>query len=202
MSSTTASIRSWFARNSSTASLPALRGQDLEAQVLENSPAHAEDHRLVVHEQHRAGARDDVPGKRRRRHDRLSGSRECDREGRTVRGDALHRDRAAVIPHDAVGRGETETRSPPPVLGREKWLENPLPDRGVDAGPGVPHRDRTYRPGADSGRGGLRLVKVRVLASRRTAAAPGHRLPGVDEEVEQHLLELRPVDLHRARSPA
>ena len=89
-------------------------------------------------------------------------------------GSALHRDRAAVIPDDAVGRGEPEPRPPPPVLGGEKRLENPLPDRGVDAAPGVAHRDLDIPAGGDPGRGGLRLVEgARSRVSTNSSPPPG-----------------------------
>ncbi len=88
---------------------------------------------------------------------------------------------------DVAADGQAQARAPLPRgvgfgLGREKRLEDP---------PQVGRRDPDTRVGhADLGQPAGR----RPAPGAAAPCPPGHRLAGVDQEVEQHLLDLCRVD--------
>src|SRR6185437_13275338 len=98
----------------------------------------------------------------------------------------LDGDGAAVIAHDAEADGEAEPYAG--RLRREERLEDLLAQIRGDARPGVLDRDR--EEGA---------LHARADHER---AAVGHRVRRVEEEVEEHLLELVRIAEHLGHRPA
>src|SRR5207245_8694369 len=86
---------------------------------------------------------------------------------------------AAVRLHDAEGQAEAEARSLAGRFGREERVEDPAEVCGRDPGAVILDHNRDRRAG------------VRGAHGQHTAAVSGlHRMDGVAEEVQQHLLEL------------
>src|SRR5574342_644456 len=91
-------------------------------------------------------------------------------------------DLPAVGPRDGLGHGQPEARAA--RLGREEGLEEPVADRGSDAGTAVAHRH-------------LHLAAVLTHAHRDPAAAVGG-LGAVLDEIEENLPQAVGVALGRA----
>ena len=106
--------------------------------------------------------------------------------------------------HDAEGDGEPQPRSLAGLLGREEWIEQPCPGRLRDAWTVVADRD------ADSldifeqlfvlG-GACRAFRLHKRGrnpkmGRCLAIVAAKSLNGVDRQVEQHLLQLGPVEVN------
>ena len=105
--------------------------------------------------------------------------RQRHREADAAAGDILGAHPATVRLHDADGEAEPEARALAGRLGREEGVEDPAEVLGRDPGAVILYLDRDRRavaPGAD----GQHTLPVR---------GP-HRVDGVAEEVQQHLLEL------------
>ena len=118
---------------------------------------------------------------RQRRLHRAVADRQRDEERRAGARLGLHRDAAAVLLDDRVGDGQAEARALADFLRREERIEDARLHVLRHARPVVVHFE-------DDGV----AVEVVPAAQDERAAAVGreHRLLGVDDQVEQHLLEL------------
>ena len=134
------------------------------------------------------------PRPRGRRRARLSASAPGPRSGstmvklRALAGRALDRDAAAVVLDRAVRRGQAEAVAL--RLGREHELEHARQVLGADARPGVP------RPRSRAAR--ARGVQLGAHADRAAGLLLAHRVGGVDEQVDEHALDLADVGLELA----
>ena len=84
----------------------------------------------------------------------------------------------------------------PVRLGGEERLEDAPPDRLVHADAGVAHGQHRVRPGPRAGMlGGVDRVEVDGARLDGERAAVGHRVAGVDDQVQHHLFDLAGVGL-------
>ena len=112
----------------------------------------------------------------------LRGWRQPHDGGRALARPALEAHRAAVGLDDLAQDGQAEAGALARRLGREEGLEDPRELVGRDSGPRVRDDER-------------HAVPVRPRRERQ-AAALGHRVHRVADQVEQRLLELDPVCSH------
>src|SRR5687767_12130095 len=113
------------------------------------------------------------PSRPRRAH--LFGERQTDGEARALADLAVAGDRAAVFLHDAVRDREPEAGALANLLGREERIVDARQLLGRNARAGV--ADFDDRAAA-------------VLARHDREPAPfGHRVPGVEEQVQEYLLQ-------------
>ena len=113
------------------------------------------------------------------------GQRQRQREPRALPDRAVAVNRAVVLAHDAVGDRQAEARAAADRLGRE--------ERIVDA-------RQLLRRNAGAGVGDLGDHAIAVDARRdRQPAAARHRVAGVEEQVQEHLLQLMLDAEHRHR---
>ena len=106
-------------------------------------------------------------------------------------------DDAAVVADDAVGRGQPQAGAALVFPGGEEGVEDPVEDLRVDAAAAVSHGDAHVTARRSAAGGSLLMVEVDVCRGQADLAAERHGVGGVDEQVEQHLLDLPGVDLHR-----
>ena len=148
---------------------------------------------LVVHDEHGelAGGRSGVRRCLRLRPRFLARvARQRDAEPRPVPGLRLHPDAAAVVAGDPVADGEPEAGAHTLGFGGEERVEDLAADLGRDTGAGVGDLEP-----------GLAIVGARANDDR-TRSVDGHqRLLRVDQQVEDHLLQVGRVgpDLGLAR---
>ena len=153
---------------------------------------------IVLHEQNEFGAAAGGVGFFRNRGRRLRGAGKVDRERRPASGLALDEDRTFTLLHDAVDGGETEPVPLAVRLGREERLEDMREHFARHADPGIFHPQTDPVPGLDTVVNRERgVVDVDVGRLDRKAPSFGHRVPGVESQVQDHLLELRGFGLHR-----
>ena len=105
------------------------------------------------------------------------------REGGALAGNALDRNLAAVIAHDAVADAETKAGAFADIAGREERVENAGQIGGLDAVPGVGDEQFDRRRG---------LVVARSYPQPFWRAA-AHRLLGIEQQIQQRLLDLAAV---------
>ena len=114
---------------------------------------------------------------------------------------ALDPDQTAVLADDAVDGRQPETGAGALLLGGEERLEEVLEDLAVHPRAVVPHAELDERPRYDSRETArLFLAEPDVAGRDLDLSSPGHGVPGVESEVEEHLLELSGIALHRRRS--
>ena len=101
---------------------------------------------------------------------------------------ALHFDHTADLRDDPMADGQSEPRSHADGLRCEEWVEDPAQDGRGYPWPVVGHLHHDA-PVCGCGRRDAKLVPIGV--------ALGHRLSGVDDEVEDHLSQPRLVRAHR-----
>lgn len=106
-------------------------------------------------------------------------------------GGAVARDVSAALRHDAVRDREPQLRPVPDLARREHGLEDPLPRRRVQLGPGVGNLEHDEVARRTGGRRQVALVGE--SHADRDGAAAGHPVARVDREVEEQLLDLRSV---------
>ena len=124
--------------------------------------------------------------------------RQEDAERGALAGLGIHVDKAAGLLDDAIHRREAKPGALADFLGREERLEDLVDDIGRNAGAGIgdvdPHIIRRRHALVGQLRG---FIRRDVGGLHRQLAAVGHRVAGVDREIDDHLLELRDVDLDR-----
>src|SRR5208283_5278671 len=106
----------------------------------------------------------------------------------------LQADEAAVVLHDAAHGGKAEPRALAGLLGRVEGLPNVRKGLWRDSRARV--LDVQDEPGARHGAVDLlcgALIKHAVLRPEAQHAANGHRVAGVDAEVQENLVNLRRV---------
>ncbi len=102
---------------------------------------------------------------------------------------------ATALVHDAVDRGQAQTRPVAALLGGEERLEEALFHLGGHALAGVGHGKLEVMSGWQVALG---LRDLGLPGGERQGAAGGHGVAGVDDQVEDHLLELAEVHVDRA----
>ena len=115
--------------------------------------------------------------------------------------------RLAVSPHvplrlldDAVDGGEAEPSALTDALGGKERIESAVQGGGVHALPRVAHREQHVWSGAHENVGleaGVFLSQGDLAGLHGQPPAVGHRIPGVEREIEQHLLDLASVRADR-----
>jgi hypothetical protein len=116
-------------------------------------------------------------------------------------GDARAQLRLGVDPHVAPGLGhdsvdgrQAQTGPLPFGLGREERLERPVQDLGRHPGAVVADLERDVPPGGQVGVGGrVGVIDIHVGRLDRQLAATGHRVAGVDRQVDQDLVDVAGV---------
>ena len=118
--------------------------------------------------------------------DRDDASGSVEREARALADGAVAGDRAAVLLHDAVGDRQAEAGALADLLRREERIVDPRELFGRNPGAGVGDFDR-------------RADRALRLRDDREPAALRHRVARVQEQVQEHLLELVLDALHDDR---
>ena len=124
--------------------------------------------------------------------------RQEDAERGALTGLGVDIDKAAGLLDDAIHRRQAEAGALADFLGREERLKDLVDDLRGNAGAGVddidPHifRRRHALVGEAPG-----LLRCHVGGSNRQRAAIGHRIAGVNGQIDDHLLELRQIRLDR-----
>ena len=138
--------------------------------------------RLVVHHQNAERVGHRAHGWRRLRLTARArrDDRQLDQEARASLARVLRPDATLVLAHDAEGDREPEPRPRAGGLGGEERVEDALEQVGRDARPRVLHLDPDHVARAERPHRQALLVALRAL----------HRLLGVGDQVQEHLLEL------------
>ena len=102
---------------------------------------------------------------------------------------------SAALRDDPVDGREPEPRALARLLRREERLEDPRPHRIVHADTGVRHREHGVPPGWC--RGLIGWAGDRDARDDLDRAASRHRIAGVRDEVDEHLVELGRIGLDR-----
>ena len=141
------------------------------------------------------------PGARRRgpRHLLLGHARQEHLEGGALALLAVHHDGAAALLDDAVDGREAEP-GPAVFLGGEEGLEEVGLDLLVHAHAGIGHRQHHVGSRHQEQLGaGLGAVELHVGGLQGQLPAAGHGVPGVEREVQDHLLELARIAMTSPR---
>ncbi|VVN77193.1 hypothetical protein PS685_05357 [Pseudomonas fluorescens] len=105
---------------------------------------------------------------------------------------------AAGLLGETVDHRQPETGALADGLGGEKRIESLGQDRRRHAGTVVADGDHQVVPGLDRLQGGdVAAVEVHVGGFDQQLAAIGHRVPGVDHQVEQGVFQLTDVGADR-----
>ncbi len=122
------------------------------------------------------------------------GDREVQSEGGADAFLGADADGPAGFADDPVDSGQTEAAALADGLGREERLEDVRDDIGAHAGSRVAHRELDELSRADLRvQAGVVLVEFGGACLDGQRAAAGHRVAGVDGEVQEDLLHLAPV---------
>jgi hypothetical protein len=128
--------------------------------------------------------------------DRLLDAGQEDPESRASADLALAPDVSSALLDDAVARREPEPGSLPALLRREERLEKPRLDLLGDPDARVADCHADVRTGLSGHvRAGKRLVQVGVGGLDRKDSAGRHRVAGVQDEIQDGLLDLPGVGL-------
>ena len=115
--------------------------------------------------------------------------RQLDGERRAAAGRALRPDPPAVLLDDAVADRQAEARALARLLRREERVEDAAQRLGAHAGAAVAERRR---------HGAVATPRADAQRALRRSSVGAHRLLGVDDDVQEHLLDLVRVE-HRLR---
>ena len=97
---------------------------------------------------------------------------------------------------EAVDHRQPEPAPRSDVLRGEERLERPLLDLLRHTAPGVGHGDHNIAPGASLGvQTHVIEVELRILRRDAQFSSAGHRVAGIDGQVENGVLQLARVDL-------
>ena len=112
-------------------------------------------------------------------------------------------DKAAGLLDDAVDRGQAKAGAFADVLGGEERLEDLADDRRRNAGAGVGDFDQhVVRRRHALGVIALAFARGHIGGAHVQPAAVRHGVARIDREIDDHLLELRDVDLDRPQVAA
>ena len=126
--------------------------------------------------------------------------RQVDLEGRAPARFAVDVNRALVVQDDAVGHGEAQAGAATDFLGREEGLEDPLADLGRHAVPGIGDAEDDVAAGLDfETRVPIRFAEHRGAGLQEQRAAFRHRVPRIEAEIEQHLLQFARIGADSCR---
>ena len=123
--------------------------------------------------------------------------RKKDGERGTLSRLALNADNTVMVPYNAVCRCKPEPRSPAHILGSKERIKNFSLRVLVNPDPGI--RDRhSYIPSRfQADHGNIPVFQCHIFGFEIEIAAVRHRLPGIDIQIEKHLLNLSSVNFHR-----
>src|SRR6185437_16856375 len=102
----------------------------------------------------------------------------------------------AGLAGDAVDLAEAEARSLAGLLGGVERLDGSGEYVFGHAAPGIGHRQLDITPGGEVGRDGARHLG-QVDGADRDGPALGHRVPRVEREIENGVLDLPGIDEYR-----
>ena len=126
---------------------------------------------------------------------RWSRARQIQRDARTMRHSARYHHRASRLPGEAIDHAEAEPAAFADLLGGEERFERAARNFGRHAGAHVRHRDRHVITGDEAFVAVIEwLVEHGIRGRDRQAPATCHRIPRVDGQVEQRVLQLRRID--------
>src|SRR5205814_66890 len=112
-------------------------------------------------------------------------------EGRARAGLALHFDGPAALLDDAVDGRQTEPRAFAFFLRREERLEDLRHDLGGHSRARVGDREPHVTAGRSAGTALTRIsIEFDLIELDVNPASRGHRIAGVDDQVDEHLLDL------------
>ncbi len=104
---------------------------------------------------------------------------------------AINRDVSSALLHDSVNGRQAKAGSFAFLFGRKEGFEDSSPHQFVDAGAGVADRQHDVGTGINTDVGArIFPVQLGVHSLDRQFATVRHRIPGVDDQVNQHLLNL------------
>ena len=110
----------------------------------------------------------------------------------------IHIDEAAGLLDDAIDGRQPKAGALADFLGGEERLEDLVDDVGGNPGAGVGDIDPDIIRRRHALVGHLRgFIRCQIAGLHRQLAAVRHRVASVDREIDDHLLELRDVDLDR-----
>src|SRR6266436_9748146 len=123
-----------------------------------------------------------------------TGDGEVDQKGGSLSQFAFREDVAAVLFHNAVYGGQAESGSFAGFLGGEKGLKDVLDGCRVHAHAGVGNREQNITPGGNkSAVAGEVRSYFNVLSFNDEPSTADHGIPGIQAEIQDHLLELRGI---------
>ena len=173
-----------------------LGGQGLIAQIFQTGLREPPDPRVILNHQNGLVSRfrnGTFTGVRNRRSP-LAGGRKIERDRRAHPLFAVNRHMAARLLCKTVDHAQAKPRPSADTLGGEKRLERAGHHLGFHAGAGVGDRQGDIVTGFDIDlRGSVIPVQRHVLGLNRQDAAVGHRITGVDGEVQNGVFDLTGV---------
>ncbi len=169
---------------------------DRVSERLEHFFGDFEDDLLIVHQKDRLT----TPAQLWRGGPRLDAlhirGRQADADGRAAAERAVDGDQPAVVLCDAIRGGQAETGPFSPLLGGEEGIEDAQPGVLVHAVPGIGDGDLDVGTRLHIVRRHIGLVQFDVVGLDVEIAAAGHRLPCVDENVKESVLDLTAIHFH------
>src|SRR6185437_9362193 len=126
---------------------------------------------------------------------RLDLGRKKNLEGRSPPQRALDFDVTVTLLYDSVNRGQSQTRSFTYGFGGEKRFEYVCLGLRVHAGSSVSHLQQ-HKSAGGRARSGLRIHLLDILCLDAKAAAVGHGVACVDDQIQNNLFDLPRVGLY------
>src|ERR1700733_619999 len=129
-------------------------------------------------------------------------SRQIDFECGAVIGLAVNPDVAAALFYDAVYGGEAEAGAFAGFLGGKERFKDTSLGLGVHAAAGIGDGQHDVRTGFEFDDGvlnGIISVELDTRSFDSQAAAAGHRVPGVDHQIQNNLLDLTGIGFNVAK---
>src|SRR4051812_23069833 len=105
---------------------------------------------------------------------------------------------APALCDDAENRGEAQARTLAGFLGGEKRFENFGLRCTIHAGPGIGNLEPHVPAGEDTRMLTCRFfVQLNYRGFDGDGSSVGHGVPGIDDKIYDHLLDLTPVDIQQ-----
>ena len=125
---------------------------------------------------------------------------QVDLERGPMPGTAFDANRSAALLNNAVDRCQTESRASALLFRREEGFENPRHDVGWHAAARIADLEPDVAAGRQPERCAVAVIEVHVGQREVEPPATGHRVTGIDGQVDQHLLDLARVGLDRTKT--